>query len=583
MITEIKLSNFRGFDNHTIPLRPVTIIVGKNNAGKSTIVEALRLISAITRRYQGLNYHELPPWIDRPRRERGVFPATEDFEFSSDAVFHRLGDPPARITAKFSTGEQVEVLIGPQLKVVGIIKDAKGDVIRSKGQANQVRLPQVGILPQIGPLLREETVLVEGYVRRSVDSSRSSLHFRNQLHFMRQHFGAFRQLAESTWHGVSVQPVETKQLTPTEKGLSLFVRDHDFTAEVGWMGHGLQMWLQTMWFLTHCGQSSSIILDEPDVYMHADLQRRLIRLLRKRHHQTIIATHSVEIMSEVEPDEILVVDRRRRTSAFASTQPEVQSLLTNIGSIHNIQLARLNAAGRFIMVEGDDMDFLKRFQNTLFPDSGIPIDTIPHKSVGGWSGWERARGLALLLQEAAPQAIRPYCILDSDYHTPDSIQKRLKTAKAEGIQLQIWRRKEIENYLLVPSVICRVIEKVNPKNGVVPAEAEVGEKLEEITDGLRLETLNLMAAEYFEEDRKAGFGGANKQALERIEKAWKTTAGKLAVVSGKEVVHRLAEWASKKFGVSISALKLAKEMSRAEIDEEILEVLTAIEEGEPFR
>jgi predicted ATP-binding protein involved in virulence len=33
MITEIKLFNFRGFDSHTIPLRPITIIVGKNNAG----------------------------------------------------------------------------------------------------------------------------------------------------------------------------------------------------------------------------------------------------------------------------------------------------------------------------------------------------------------------------------------------------------------------------------------------------------------------------------------------------------------------------------------------------------------------
>jgi len=43
MITEIRLSNFRGFDNHTIPLRPVTIIVGKNNAGKSTPKDAIRV------------------------------------------------------------------------------------------------------------------------------------------------------------------------------------------------------------------------------------------------------------------------------------------------------------------------------------------------------------------------------------------------------------------------------------------------------------------------------------------------------------------------------------------------------------
>lgn len=578
MISEIKLSNFRGFDNHTIPLRPVTVIVGKNNAGKSTIVEALRLISAITRRFQGLNYHELPSWIDKPRRDRGVFPSTDEFEFSSEAIFHRLGDPPAKIAAKFFTGEQVEVFIGPQLKVVGIIKDSKGDVIRSKAQANQVQLPQVGILPQIGPLLREETMLVESYVRRSVDSSRSSLHFRNQLHFLKQHFATFKQLAESTWPGVSVQPVETKQLAATEKGLSLFVRDHDFTAEVGWMGHGLQMWLQTMWFLTHCGQSSSIILDEPDVYMHADLQRRLIRLLRKRHHQTIIATHSVEIMSEVDPEEILVIDRRRRVSSFAGTQPEVQSLLTNIGSIHNIQLARLSAAGRFIMVEVDDMDFLKRFQNSLFPDSATPIDTIPHKAIGGWNGWERVRGLALLFQDAAPSAIRPYCLLDSDYHTPNSIQKRLRTAMSEGIQLHIWKRKEIENYLLVPAVICRAIERGIQKKGASPTTAEIEQKLEEIADALRLDVLNLMASEFFEEDRKSGFAGANKQALDRVDKVWKSLDGKLTVISGKEAIHRLAEWASKQFGVSLNALKLAKELTRLEIDPELQEVLTAIEE-----
>ncbi len=32
------------------------------------------------------------------------------------------------------------------------------------------------------------------------------------------------------------------------------------------------------------------------------------------------------------------------------------------------------------------MDFLKRFQNTLFPESSIPIDTIPHKSLAVGAG-----------------------------------------------------------------------------------------------------------------------------------------------------------------------------------------------------
>ena len=152
MITQLIIKNFRGFDRHTVPLRPITILVGKNNAGKSTAVEALRLVSMVTNRYKGLTYHPLPKWLDRPRRERCVFPSIEGSEFSSDAVFHRLGDPPAHITAHFQTGETVEVFIGPDFEVVGIIKDRQKEVIQSKAGAFKLNLPQVSILPQIGPL-----------------------------------------------------------------------------------------------------------------------------------------------------------------------------------------------------------------------------------------------------------------------------------------------------------------------------------------------------------------------------------------------------------------------------------------------
>ncbi len=582
MITRLTLKNFRGFDRHTVPLRPITILVGKNNAGKSTVVEALRLVSMVTNRYKGLTYHPLPKWLDRPRRERGVFPSIDSSEFSSEAVFHRLGEPPAQITAHFQTGETVEVFIGPDFEVIGIIKDRCKEVIQSKGGAFKLDLPQVSILPQIGPLLREELLRVDGYVRQNISSTRTSLHFRNQLFLMRDKFAAFKDLAEATWHDLALDPVETKQLSYTETALSLFVRDSDFIAEIGWMGHGLQMWLQTMWFLTHAAASNSVILDEPDVYMHADLQRRLIRLLRTRHHQTIIATHSVEIMSEVEPDEVLVIDRKKARSYFANSQPEVQSLLTNIGSIQNIQLARLGAAGRFLMLEGDDMDFLKRFQNTLFPTSEIPIDTIPHRAIGGWNGWERARGFSILLRDTAKDSIRPYCILDSDYKTGAAIQKRLETAKAEGIQLHIWKRKEIENYLLVPSMIQRVIARDAAPETSAPSVAEVEGKLDEIADSLRLDALNGMAAEFFEEERKLGFPGANKKALERLESIWKTRHGRMSVVCGKDVLHRLFDWVTRQFKVSLSALKLAKEISEHELDPEVRQILTAIEWNEPF-
>jgi len=582
MITELTLKNFRGFERHVVPLRPLTIIVGKNNAGKSTIVEALRLLSAVTSRYQSLDYRRLPKWLDRNRRERAVFPSTKDFDFRHDAVFHRLGEAPAEITAKFASGEKVEIFIGSDLEVFGIIKDANGNVIESKGQANRVRLPQVSILPQIGPLQEEERILEEGYIRRSLSTSRSSLHFRNQLHYMRQHFPHFKELVEETWHGLSLDAVELKELPPADRGASLFIRDVDFSAEVGWVGHGLQMWLQTMWFLTHCAGANSMILDEPDVYMHADLQRRLIRLLRARKHQTIVATHSIEIMSEVEPDEVLVIDRRRAKSYFAGKHPTVQSLLESIGSIHNIQLARLGASRRFLMVEGDDIDFLKRFQNTIFPDSQTPIDTIPHKSIGGWNGWERAVGCATFLNDEAGESIKPYCLLDSDYQTPDTIKRRQKSAADHKVQLHIWKRKEIENYLLIPAAILRLILRGAKPSGEKPALQDIETKLEAVAEQLRMDTFNAMATAFQEEDRSGGVTGANRKADARLNAIWKKSSGKLSAVCGKEVIHKMSEWSNRKYGVSFNAVKLARELSASEIDDEVKTVLSAIESCDDF-
>jgi len=580
MITEITLKNFRGFDDHKVYLRPITIIVGKNNAGKSTLVEALRLISIITIRSQSLKYFEIPSWLDRPRRERCVFPSASDFEFDGDSVFHLLGDPPAQITARFKSGEIIEVFIGPRREVIGIITDSRGNPVTTKTQASRVNLPEVGILPQIGPLLREELVRGEPYVRSNINSSRSSLHFRNQLYYKSDHFNAFKQLVETTRPGVSVLPVELKTLTSGEQSLSLFVRDHDFTAEIGWMGLGLQMWLQTIWFLTHENKSSFIILDEPDVYMHADLQRRLIRSLKSCSHQTIIATHSIEIMSEVESEEILIINRERKISTFADSEPEVQNILNNIGSIHNIQLARFSVIGRSIAVEGDDMIFMKRFQNTVFPKSALPIDTIPNRSVGGWSGWERVRGLALLLKNASP-SIQLYCILDSDYHTDSCIKKRLETAKLENINLHIWSRKEIENYLLVPSAIFRIIQYSRKKSGML-TENMVKQKIEEIAENLKLDIHNSMAVEFNAEDREAGFAGANKKALEQLQKRWNSFEEKLSLISGKETIHRLAEWAGQEYGANLSAVKLAKGLTESEINNEVKQALRSIEDSAPF-
>jgi len=407
------------------------------------------------------------------------------------------------------------------------------------------------------------------------------MHFRNQLKILSEHFPAFKEMAETTWPGLQIRELTGGGLI-SDDPIQLSVRDEDFVAEIAAMGHGLQMWLQTMWFLARSMDVSTVILDEPDVYMHADIQRRLIRYIKNKFHQIIVTTHSVEIMSEVDVDEILIIDRKRKKSRFAGTLPAVQKLIENIGSVHNIHLAKLWHSRRCILVEGKDVNLLGELHNILFPYSIEGFSAYPNMPIGGWGGWNYAVGSSMLLKNAGGESITVYCILDSDYHTQLEIRQRLQKAKEVGVQLRIWQRKEIENYLLVPTVIQRLIASRISRRKKPPSISEVERILENSFTELKDEVLDALSTEILAQNRALGAGGANKVAREYLNKRWKTPEGRLSVVSGKEVISKLSTWSQKEYGISINASLLARTMNPSDIALEVVEVLNAIEKCEAF-
>ena len=586
MLTSLRLENFRCFKDYTVPLRPTTVIVGRNNAGKSTVVEALRLISLIVSRAPNLNFSDVPNWLDAPKAFRGISPSLRGFEFDFTTVFHRYSDPPAVITAMFSTGTYIKVYIGKSAdepRIHAVIVSDHGRVVCTKAHVQSLQLPGVSSLPQIGPLLKEEKVLNEDYVRNAVSSSLATLHFRNQLLVLRSRFREFKRMAEETWEGLTIKE-PSRNGSPPDETLSLLVRDGDFVAEVSWMGHGLQMWLQTMWFLARSADENTVILDEPDVYMHADLQRRLIRLTKTRNPQLIIATHSVEIMAEAEPEEILLLDHGRFEARFADSLPAVQRVIGQVGGVHNLNLARLSTGKRCLLVEGKDVQILKQLQNILEQNSEQRLDALPNMPIGGWGGWNYAVGSKMFMQNALGEDIHTYCVLDSDYHTPETISKRYKESQESGVRLHIWERKEIENYLLVPGAIRRAIISGIKDKANAPTEDRVRKKLESIASANKDGAFDAIAQEVLAENRAKGSKFANETARRRIDDAWKSLTGKLSVISGKLLLSGICSWSQNRFGVSLSARKIARELRAPEIASEVKDVIYAIANGvEPPR
>ncbi|WP_431424817.1 ATP-dependent nuclease [Bacteroides hominis] len=577
MIKKITIENYRGYSYHEIIFRDLNIVVGKNNAGKTTLIEALRLVSLVSKRYKTSPIKNVPDWLNIPKSYIGVSPSMQRIDYSYSNVFYSYNDPPAIITADFENNTSIKIYFAGEQKFHAVLF-TNGEVCK-KGDIKKIELPVINILPQITPLLQEEKVLQEDYVKLNIDSSTSSRHFRNQLGYFSSEYDKFKELAESTWAGIRLLEY-SKGNRITDTNPYLLIQEGAFSTEIGHMGHGLQMWLQTIWFLARCQPTSTVILDEPDVYMHADLQRKLIRFLRNDYQQVIVATHSIEIMSEVEAENILIIDKKKKYSIFASDFNAVQKTLLNLGSIHNIALARLWSANKLLIVEGKDIDILKRLQNTLFRNSNEPFDAIPHMSIGGWGGWGRAVGSKLMLKNAGEESINVYCILDSDYHTKDEIDTRYLEASKNCICLKIWKKKEIENYLINPETIKRLIYKGTGKDVNIHL---IEEKIDSIIENLKTDYLDLLMDNIHKESRLSGKtiepSTARKKALVQLEEAWKD---KYSIISGKNIIKQINNWVNLEYKISINSNKIAQEMNFDEIPKELKNVITKIENNEKW-
>jgi AAA15 family ATPase/GTPase len=581
MLKELKLENYRGFSHHTIPFKKLNVIVGANNAGKSSIVEALRITSFVVNRYNNLTYKKAPDWVEIAGKNYGVAPSLKNAEINFDSVCNQYNnDKPAKISATFTDGSIVSSYLNNEGNIHSVIESPTGKIISSRSEAKKISLPSINILPQVGPVQRDEIILDPDYVKSAIGSPLSPFHFRNQLNIYLDIFPEFQEMVEKSWTGVMVNElINANQLPKTS--LFLQVRNGNFVAEVAAMGHGLQMWLQVIWFITLFKNTAIMIFDEPDVYMHADLQKRLIRFIKNKFPQVILTTHSIEIMSEVEPEDILIIDKNSTKSKFAINIPAVQRVAESTGSIHNINLARLWKAKKFLLLEGDDLKYLKIIQNKVFPRSLYPIDSIPNLTIHGWGGWNYAVGSSMLLFNSFKEKIIIYCILDSDYHSKSEKEERLKDAKSKGIDLHIWHKKEIENYFIIPAAIQRIINK-RSKGKYSITISTINKKLLDISNSFKDNVTDCIANEIFQRNKSLGLQNANKEARSLVQEVENNYGNILSIISGKDIISEIALWTQNNFKLSVSPVSILNELNRSEIDEEILKIINSIETNTSF-
>lgn len=577
----LHLTNFKCFQEHTIYFDQITIMIGQNNAGKTTVVEALRILGLVCARFKTVStYITRPNWLSKQVQlsVRGIKVSAKAIDTDLEQIFTAYGNPPAVIEAVFTEDITIRIYINSETELFATFH--KNDIcLHSRQKVLEGSVPNVRVLPQIVPLTKDEDRVTQETLQHNKFSKRISGNFRNSLLAAKgsENYDKLQTSIEETWGTVQIDSVE-----PDNSGSKVYLnmRDTDFVSEIYFMGHGIQMWLQTLWFVVSSAPDSIIVLDEPDVYMHADLQRKLVRLLKGRYTQTIIATHSIEIMSEVLPENILIIVRKKSASILADDYPVLQKAITSMGSIHNINLSRLLNHRRYLYVEGKDIDILKIFYDTLFPNQPEPLDHFPSVSTGGWGSWDIQKEAAQELTQDMPE-LKIYFIYDRDYHRESDIQARKDDAEKRGIKMHIWNRKELESYILEPAAVTRFIRKKYPELEEESLLQDIKQMLRNIYDELRSDVIDKLSDEEFRCKKHTGIepSTVRKKISERIDSCWDNIDAALKYIPGKRAISMLSARCQSKYRTSFSSQQIASSMLENEIDPEIKQLLALIKNG----
>lgn len=223
-------------------------------------------------------------------------------------------------------------------------------------------------------------------------------------------------------------------------------------------GSGFLQWL-SVYALATDPEVDVLLLDEPDAHLHCSLQetliQKLIELTNKTHKQVLVATHSTEILRQSAPEGILEVSTNKPPHYLREEHQKV-GLLAGLGTDYAPRIDAVKQKRRIFFVEGDsDVRILRSFAKKLgkaWPDKWVE-----------WvnkSGHRERKHVFLALQEEIADLIA-LSIRDRDDTALNSVGDQLEDKSIDrrpnGFYCKIWRRRNIESYLIWPQAVADAI------------------------------------------------------------------------------------------------------------------------------
>ena len=538
-LKELHLENFGPFKDYTLEFpsdaMSCILITGKNNAGKTTIIRALRLINSALKL---IKYSPTAPLRQLLKKD------TKDIYITS--MIYNFEEGQAVVDALFDNRKTITV----------ILDSIENSITCSLPPYIHPSLShQFGFLPPLGQIAQQEKLLTRKTVIDSIDTTLAPQHFRNHLYHLinADQYSLIQQILRETWEGIQLHKM---QYDSSSGFLSCPYLDRDFSAETGWAGQGLQIWLQILTHLVRLSEYPFFILDEPEIFLHPEKQNDLIRLIQEYYRGTaVIATHSTELMSNVDITHIIHV-QKGATQAKVRKSSDLQSIegiRKNMGSSLNIYASQFQDVDCLLFTEHKlDYDVVMSLASHFKLKNRT--QNIP---LSGSSQWRNYANYREAYKTFFGKDIHCSILLDKDYYPADYHENIIHKLQSENVNITFTPGKEIENLFLEQEFLAELL----PKHA---SRQELYHYLDTIYEQERGKCFIKyveFAKKHSDKYKAKEYSTIHKELQPNFESIWNDKRQRHNLIHGKDTLAKVRDYFRTHYHNDLTTLFLANELA----------------------
>ncbi|AEE54228.1 ATP-dependent nuclease [Haliscomenobacter hydrossis] len=576
-IRKLRIENFKKFQKLEVEFQELDCLIGGNNSGKSTLLQALALFDFCL--HQCLSKTNGKPITLKnrsiPEEDFVVLPVTKGTDLWYDKSLQARGKHILiLIEVTFDNGKKVKTTLDFNFNRFSVNTETAQD----EKWLNELKNFKISYLPVFSTFQTKEEKRTQIAVRNELGRGNVNAVIRNLLLSLKDEKRAddLVQILQRSFPSIKKLKIEFDEASMQFISVTYLEEEKKKDFDIFSAGSGFQQFIYLFGFIL-LEQPNVILLDEPDVHLHGQLQKSLfdeLSLFAKTDKQILFATHSRDLISAVLPENIIHLN-----SGFAERLQldyQVYNALEELGSMENTQLVTLQEFRRVLVVENqDDLNYIQHFGKLILGEA--KMQEINKRlavcfAYGNPCKQDMAkfrRSLQTMFTKTG-SPVKMMVIADRDYFPfVEELVDSLK--KDEHIIWHIWIQNEIENYLLSSGAILRLVTPRSSSSQQLNLDDELIDKqVKDIIQNQKneIEGRFLKGFEEYSGRFKKGWDITTllSKAKEMLEREW---SNPLPWVDAKKTISTLVGWLQANGYQSFSNKKILEVLQKEDLPVEI--------------